>query len=274
MSDINWGYNCFTGDVHHGRPESLWKLPLLQAALQMFGADELKELVIARIHNDAMQFVTASPFIQKGTGATTRFTQEWADKVKECAEAKYRNVLQQKIGEISNYYNSPTWKNDQKDVVERLKANKLNSHYEPLHDHDSLNLLCRILAVSADIQVSRQRIEQTQPRTKITEETTIWFPGHYVGRTDKTYTQIASHLNFDELVELVKTRAQEDGEWAITNGFVGDNEDKMRRMMAFVSDEKNIRQCVSHIHAKGLDHKRTVDWICRDLAKASKAVIQ
>lgn len=105
---------------------------------------------------------------------------------------------------------------------------------------------------------------------KITEETTIWFPGIYGGRTDKTYTQIASNLNFDDLVQLVQTRAKEDGEWAINNGFVGDNEDKMRRMMAFVSDPKNIRQCLEHIHKENLDHVRTVDFICRDLANASK----
>lgn len=105
---------------------------------------------------------------------------------------------------------------------------------------------------------------------KITEETTIWFPGIYEGRTNKFYSQIAMHLNFNDLVQLVQARAKEDGEWAITNGFVGDNEDKMRRMMAFVSDEKNIRQCVKHIHQENLDHVRTVDFVCRDLANASK----
>jgi len=105
---------------------------------------------------------------------------------------------------------------------------------------------------------------------RITEETTIWFPGTYGGRMDASYIQIATHLNFDNLVQLVQTRATEDGEWAISNGFVGDNEDKMRRMMAFVSDEKHIRQCVEHIHKENLDHVRTVDFVCRDLANASK----
>src|SRR4051794_23577552 len=105
---------------------------------------------------------------------------------------------------------------------------------------------------------------------RITEEQTIWYPGIYGGRTDREYTQVASHLNFADLVELIQKRAEEDGEWAISNGFVGDNEEKMRLMMAFVADEQNIRQCLEHIHKEGLDHVRTVDWMCRDLANASK----
>lgn len=148
MTEINWGYNCLTVGIHHGRQETLWRLPLLQAALQMFGAEELKELIISRIYNDAMQFVEY--------GETSVATQEWADKVKECAEAKYRATLQHKVGEISTYYNSPEWKSDQKDVVSRVKENKLNSRYEPLHPHDSLNLLCRILGVSASIRASKE----------------------------------------------------------------------------------------------------------------------
>jgi hypothetical protein len=68
----------------------------------------------------------------------------------------------------------------------------------------------------------------------------------------------------------VQKRAQEDGEWAIANGHVGDNEDNMRKMMAFVSDEKNIRQCVGIFIKEDLEGKRTVDFVCRDLANASK----
>lgn len=105
---------------------------------------------------------------------------------------------------------------------------------------------------------------------KITEETTIWFPGIYGGRTGKPYTTLVSDISLVELTELVQTRAKEDGEWAINNGFVGDNEDKMRRMMAFVSDPKHIQQCVEHIHKEGMESKRTVDFVCRDLANASK----
>lgn len=104
----------------------------------------------------------------------------------------------------------------------------------------------------------------------IEEQEIIWYPGIYGGRTDAEYTQIATHLNFEDLVELVQKRAQEDGQWAIDNGFVGDNEDNMRRMMAFVSDEKNIRQAIEYILKEGTEEERTVDFVCRDLANGSK----
>lgn len=65
-------------------------------------------------------------------------------------------------------------------------------------------------------------------------------------------------------------RAQADGEWNIVNGFVGDNEDAMRKMMAWVSDEKNIRQCVEHLIEIGEGNVRSIEWACRDLANASK----
>jgi hypothetical protein len=70
------------------------------------------------------------------------------------------------------------------------------------------------------------------------------------------------------LIDLVQKRAKEDGEWAIENDLVGDNEDKMRQMMAWVSDPKHIVQCYEY----GDNKKETVDWICRDLANASKAI--
>lgn len=105
----------------------------------------------------------------------------------------------------------------------------------------------------------------------IAAEEVIWYPGsEYYGRDDDIHTQIATHMNFDKLVELVQTRAKEDGEWAIENNLVGDNEDRMRRMMAWVSNEKHIRQCVEHLHKDGRDHTATVDWVCRELASASK----
>lgn len=105
---------------------------------------------------------------------------------------------------------------------------------------------------------------------RITEEQTIWFPGIYSGRSDGEYTKLVADVSLDELIELVQRRAQEDGQWTIDNGFVGKNEDNMRKMMAFVSDEKNIRQCVGYILEEEQESKRTVDYVCRDLANASK----
>ena len=69
------------------------------------------------------------------------------------------------------------------------------------------------------------------------------------------------------MVSLVQQRAQEDGTWAIDNGFVGDNEETMRKMMAWVSDPKNILQCLE------ANPNETVDWICRDLANATKWIM-
>lgn len=110
--------------------------------------------------------------------------------------------------------------------------------------------------------------------TDIQEHETIWFPGIYGGRTTEEYTIPLSSVSITRLIELVQLRAAEDGEWAIANGFVGDNEPKMRRMMAFVSDEKNIRQCLAHIDKEGKTAERTVDWVCRELANASKWMVR
>lgn len=108
--------------------------------------------------------------------------------------------------------------------------------------------------------------------TEITEEQIIWFPGIYGGRTDPDYTQKVADLAETTLISLVQRRAKEDGEWAIKGGHVGDNEDNMRKMMEFVSDEINIKQARTHAlkEAEEGGAERTVDWICRDLANASK----
>jgi hypothetical protein len=153
-TEINWGYNCLTQSIHHGRPEAIWNLPMGYAKL-IYGPDVLKDLVVARIYNDAMQYVVASPFVQKGTGATTSFKKEWADQVKEYAENWFPRTLRQKLVELDQYYTSSGWKNDIQDVVERVEANKLNPGYQPLHGHDSINMLCRIIGVSCSIEASK-----------------------------------------------------------------------------------------------------------------------
>lgn len=145
--EINWGHNCLTSGVHHGRPGALWRLPLLQA-VQIFGADELREMVIARIYNDAMKYVIHC--------REMNFSQQWADKVKKHAEEMYHRTLQHKVGEIANYYRSPEWKSDQKNVVEWIKENKLNPNYAPLHPHDSITLLCRIIGTSCSMKATKE----------------------------------------------------------------------------------------------------------------------
>jgi hypothetical protein len=117
--------------------------------------------------------------------------------------------------------------------------------------------------------------------SKIQEHETIWYPGIYGGRTDEDYTQVATEVPEKVLILLVQKRAEEDGEWAIANGHVGDNEDKMRKMMAWVSDETNIMQCLGYIADEEEEQRklgnedyepRTVDYVCRDLANGSKWV--
>jgi hypothetical protein len=105
----------------------------------------------------------------------------------------------------------------------------------------------------------------------VTEEQTIWYPGIYGGRQGD-YAKKVAECDIDEIVRLVQIRAQEDGQWAIDNDHVGDNEDNMRRMMKFVADGKNIKQCVEHIYKEGVEQERTVDFVCRDLANASKYI--
>lgn len=149
---IEWGHNCLTAGIHHGRPEPLWNLPLLYAATVMFRRDELKTLVLERIHQDAMQFVEHSPFVQKGTENSVRFTQEWADRVKEISERKYDTTLQHKIGELSKYYETHGRRQDVHGMLHAYMHGTLNRGYQPLHGHDSINLLCRILGTSASIK--------------------------------------------------------------------------------------------------------------------------
>jgi hypothetical protein len=110
--------------------------------------------------------------------------------------------------------------------------------------------------------------------TEIQEYETIWFPAIYSGRETEEYTIALPNVSVTRLIELVQLRSAEDGEWTIANGFAGENEEKMRRMMAFVSDEKNIRQCLAHIDKEGSTAERTVDWVCRELANASKYMVR
>lgn len=97
---------------------------------------------------------------------------------------------------------------------------------------------------------------------------TIWYPEVYEGRQGD-YAKPAHTFSEEELVALVQKRAEEDGNWAIDNGFVGNNEDVMRKMMAWVSRPDNIKQCAQ----ANLDRGVTVDWVCRDLANASKWIL-
>jgi hypothetical protein len=111
----------------------------------------------------------------------------------------------------------------------------------------------------------------------IVEEQIMWFPGIYHGRQSDEWQAFVIDVVFTHIRDLVQARVQEEGEWLIANGRVGtnnENEVKMRRMMAFASDEKNILQCWEHVYRAGEEEVRTVDYIARELANASKTMIR
>lgn len=152
-SKINWRQNCLTVGPHDGRPEALWRLPLLQTT-HMFTLEQLQELVVDRIYNDALQFV-GTTLTQQGTGMTVRITQAWADQIREYVRPVILPIYQKKVGEITEYYQSPEFKRDFSFVIGLNKAGKLNPRYQPLHSHDTLNLLCRIVGTSGSIEASK-----------------------------------------------------------------------------------------------------------------------
>jgi hypothetical protein len=142
---VEWGYNCLTQGIHHGRPEPIWNIPLLQA-LAMFDTRDLKQLVVARIHTDALIFV------HRGENPPT---EEWAQRVADLAAEKFDDVFAAKLKELEAYYDSPEWYRDIREAIERVKDNRLNTRYLPLHSHDSINMLCRIIGVSCSIAASK-----------------------------------------------------------------------------------------------------------------------
>lgn len=144
--EINWGFNCLTTGVHHGRPEAIWNIPL-GYAVQIYGQVVLEEMVVARIYNDAMQMVEH--------GLEPRMSQEWAERVKELAHERFETTLENKFKEISDYYQSESWVRDIQEAAGRIKRDKLNPHYEPLHSHDSINQLCRMIGVGSSISAAR-----------------------------------------------------------------------------------------------------------------------
>lgn len=146
---INWGYNCLTIGVHHGRPEALWNLSLLQATIT-FEHEELKQIVVARIYNDSIQLVEHG---------VSYYTQEWAEKMRQIAKQQFDDILTRKIDELQKYYTTSSWRRDVEGVISLVKHDKLNPHYQPLHSHDSINLLCRIIGQSCLYEASLETSE-------------------------------------------------------------------------------------------------------------------
>lgn len=142
---INWRQNCLTSGPHDGRPEAVWNMPLLYACTTIFHRPLLKDLVAARIYNDAMQIVANND----------KFDETWADRVKKHAQENYTRVVEAKISELNIYYQSISFGQDMADAVDLVSEDKLNAFFEPLHSHDSINMLCRILGVPASMAAAK-----------------------------------------------------------------------------------------------------------------------
>lgn len=107
---------------------------------------------------------------------------------------------------------------------------------------------------------------------QIDESMLIWFPGIYKGR-EGYYAKLVSELSENKIIALVQRRAREDAQWCIDHDLVGDNEAGMRAMEEWVARYDNIVQALEHMEKDGLKSERTVDWLCRDLANASKWIL-
>jgi hypothetical protein len=142
-NEINWGFNCLTTGIHHGRPEAIWNIPLLHA-IHIYHREMLRDLVISRIHKDALQF----------TLHNQEYTTAWANRVRAIAQEKYRTTIQHTVGELSNYYNTPEFERGSDQAARLFAEDKLNPGYKPLHGHDSINMLCRILGTKASREAS------------------------------------------------------------------------------------------------------------------------
>lgn len=105
----------------------------------------------------------------------------------------------------------------------------------------------------------------------------MWFPGiaFYEGRTTLEYSQLVKDTTLEEIIDLVQTRAKEDYDYCIANELVGEGNvhaPKLKRMMEFCVEQRNIKQCVEHIYKDKQEHVFTVDLVCRDLANASAQI--
>lgn len=106
--------------------------------------------------------------------------------------------------------------------------------------------------------------------TDIQPEENMWFPGPdslYTGR-EGDYARSAIEFNRPELVKLVSTRVEEDGEWVLELGLTDGNDELMRKMMKWASNPRNIIQCFN----SNAGDNPTVDWICRELTNAAKKI--
>lgn len=90
----------------------------------------------------------------------------------------------------------------------------------------------------------------------------IWYPGlDYKGREGDYAQPCVGTFPQEMVIELVRKRAQEDYAWVMANGMASDSEERMSKMLVWVSDYKHIHQCLT------ANPDETIDWVCRELGK-------
>lgn len=104
----------------------------------------------------------------------------------------------------------------------------------------------------------------------VAPEANMWFPGPdsmYTGR-EGDYARSAIEFPQVGLINLVRTRIEEDGEYILERGLTGGRDNLMCQMMEWASRFEVIIQCFD----SNAGDNPTVDWICRELAHAAKAI--
>jgi hypothetical protein len=105
-------------------------------------------------------------------------------------------------------------------------------------------------------------------------EKNVWYPGLDYEAPKGDYEIKVNDVEVDVLLELVQTRIEQDGQWAIDNDRVGGKELKMRRMIDWATNHQNIHQCVEQIFKEGAEDEKTVGWVCREMTTAAQRIFE
>lgn len=102
----------------------------------------------------------------------------------------------------------------------------------------------------------------------------IWYPDDdYEPREDDKYGVKLAMLEPGEVVFLVRKRVDLDLDVAVPNGFMGEEKEKMRDLMLYVVSHKNVMICLHGVAKAHKQDEYTVDWVCRELGKQSRALL-
>lgn len=131
---VNWGYNCLTAGVHHGRQTDTWREPL-KGLLDNLTVGEIMQTVSQRIKDDAQQYADVG-MLECGVDAVMiEFNKidfgEWYLLHLVALEGHYKQ-LGMPLGE-------------------RYMEDRPTLYMHQL-DQDSLNMVCRILGQRACIR--------------------------------------------------------------------------------------------------------------------------